>query len=311
MKQVKMAYFQLGLSMSFVGANVAVGKLIVEDVPIFLFSEIRFLIALLFLVPMLFVNRQQTFRLHHKQWGLLFLQSFFGVFLFSILILYGVKFTSATSAGIITSTVPAVIGLLSFFLLRDRLTFFQILSVCLAVLGISIITFKEANPDGTADFALLGNLLVLGSVVAESLFTILAKKLSGILTPIQMATGVNIFGFLLFLPFAIKDWFSFNLSLMDFTTWSLIVYYSITASVLSFVLWYRGVEKVRASVAGLFTGFMPVAAAIVGIFILKEPLGWTQVIGIICVILAIFLGTKKSVQPPLEKKVGGSMRNPK
>lgn len=289
---MKVAYLQLALSMVFVGANVAVGKIIVEDVPIFLFSEIRFLIALLFLVPMLLFSRRQVVQLRKSHLGLLFLQSFFGVFLFSVLMLYGVRFTSAAAAGIITSTVPAVIALLSFFFLRERMSPPQAFSICLAVLGILIITFQKSPSNIDSSPMLFGNILVFGAVISEALFTIFAKKLSTVFTPIQMATAVNIIGFLLFLPFAVREALSFDFMNLKLSVWLLIVYYAITASVLSFVLWYQGVKKVNASLAGIFTGFIPIAATLVGIFLLKETFSWNQFMGILCVLGAILLGTR-------------------
>ena len=291
--------------MAFVGINVAVGKVIVKEIPIFLFSEIRFVIALCFLIPMLLHSpRKEKVELQKSQWGYLFLQSFFGVFLFSLLMLYGVRLTSATSAGIITSTVPAIIALLSFFFLREKLSIPQILSIALTVLGISIITFQEGPSNMEFQKFFWGNLLVFGAVVSEALFTIFAKKLASILTPIQMAAGVNIIGFVLYLPFAIVEALSFHFSHLGLSNWLLIFYYSITASVLSFVLWYKGVSKVKASIAGLFTGFIPVSATLVGIIFLKESFGWNQTIGMICVLFAIFLGTREGLR---KKEVSSQM----
>lgn len=71
------------------------------------------------------------------------------------------------------------------------------------------------------------------------------------------------------------------------------MYYAITASVLSFVFWYQGIAKVKASIAGIFTGFIPVTAAVTGIFILDEPFGWNQFFGILFVLAAIFVGTRR------------------
>ena len=303
---MRVAYLQLALSMAFVGANVAVGKIIVEEVPIFLFSEIRFLIALLFLVPMLVISRPQVVRLEKSHVGYLFLQSFFGVFLFSVLMLYGVRFTSAAAAGIITSTVPAVIALLSFFFLRERMSSTQAFSICLAVLGILIITLQKSPSNIDSSPMVIGNILVFGAVVSEALFTIFAKKLSTVFTPIQMATAVNVIGFILFLPFAIKEALSFDFINLKWSIWFLIVYYAITASVLSFILWYQGVKKVNASLAGIFTGFIPIAATLVGIYLLKESFGWNQFLGILCVLGAIFLGTRgKAVkkEEPLQQHI--------
>ncbi|KQL52528.1 hypothetical protein AN964_02575 [Heyndrickxia shackletonii] len=293
---MKLAYLQLALSMAFVGANVAVGKLIVEHVPIFLFSEMRFFIALLFLIPMLVISRpKKVQQLQKRHWGFLFLQSFFGVFLFSVLMLYGVRYTSATAAGIITSTVPAIIAILSFFILKERLSISQAFSICLSIFGIAVITFQAPSLNSESNSLLLGNFLVFGAVISEALFTIFAKKLSAILSPIQLSTGVNIIGFLLFLPFAIKEAVTFNFMNLSLSVWFLIIYYALTASILSFVLWYRGVANIKANIAGIFTGFIPITAALVGIVFLKEPFGWNQSIGILSVLGAIYIGTREKL----------------
>lgn len=288
---MRIAYFQLALSMSIVGANVAVGKIIVNELPVFLFSELRFFIALLFLIPIVLGDSKKITPLSKNSLFFLFLQAFFGVFLFSIFILYGVRFTTATSAGIITSTVPAAIALLSFFILGEKPSVRQVFSVGLAVLGISVISFQGVSTE--KEGALLGNLLIIGAVVSEALFTIYAKKLSGVLSPLQMAVGVNIMGLFLFLPFAINEALDYSFNSISISMWFLIVYYSVTASVLSFILWYRGVKKVAASIAGLYTGFMPIAATLVSLIFLKENFGLSQLSGMVCVLCAIYLGTKK------------------
>ena len=288
---MRLAYFQLALSMSIVGANVAVGKIIVNELPVFLFSELRFFIALLFLIPIVLGDSKKITPLSKNNLFFLFLQSFFGVFLFSIFILYGVRFTTATSAGIITSTVPAAIALLSFFILGEKPSVRQVFSVGLAVLGISVISFQGVSTE--KEGALLGNLLIIGAVISEALFTIYAKKLSGVLSPLQMAVGVNIMGLFLFLPFAINEALDYSFNSISISMWFLIVYYSVTASVLSFILWYRGVKKVAASIAGLYTGFMPIAATLVSLIFLKENFGLSQLSGMVCVLCAIYLGTKK------------------
>lgn len=48
-----LAYIQLALSMALVGINISIGKEMVSYVPVFLFSELRFLIAILILLPLL------------------------------------------------------------------------------------------------------------------------------------------------------------------------------------------------------------------------------------------------------------------
>lgn len=295
---MRLAYIQLTLSMCLVGINIAIGKVITQSVPVFLFSDIRFIIALLVLVPMM-INQQVTkFKLTGKEWLYLFLQSIFGVFLFSIFMLYGVRHTSAISAGIITSTTPACIALIAFFFLREKLSIIKSISLVLAVSGISLITLHGGDNAVNAS-GILGNIFILLAVISEALFTILAKPLSTKLTPIQMATAVNSFGFIMFIPFSIREVLTTSLQIGP-KTWVLIIYYSLTASVISFILWYRGISKVPANIAGLFTVFMPISSAVIGVLFLHEDLTLTRTMGMILAIAAILIGVRKPKIEPLQ-----------
>jgi len=287
-----LAYIQLVLSMCLVGINVALGKVIMESVSVFLFSNIRFIIALLILVPMLLKLQGTKVKLTKKEWLYLFLQAFFGVFLFSVFMLYGVRHTSAISAGIITSTTPAWIALIAFFFLKEKLNITKSVSLVLAVAGIALITIRGG--DSTAHVSsVIGNVLILLAVISEALFTIFAKPLSTKLSPIQMATAVNFFGFLMFIPFSIPEMLTTPVHIEP-KTWGLIIYYSLTASVISFILWYRGVSKVPANIAGLFTVFMPVSSAVMGVLFLQEDFTFIQIIGMMLAITAILIGVRET-----------------
>jgi drug/metabolite transporter (DMT)-like permease len=50
----------------------------------------------------------------------------------------------------------------------------------------------------------------------------------------------------------------------------LLVFHSLTASVLCLLLWYAGLRRVPAGVAGMFTMFLPAAAAVTAVAILGE-----------------------------------------
>jgi len=115
--------------------------------------------------------------------------------------------------------------------------------------------------------------------------------LSGKITPVQMTAAINVISFILFLPFAVWEGLLFNWGSVPASIWGLILYYAITASVLSFFLWYKGVAKVEASKAGLFTGMMPISAALVAILFLNERFTWMHAIGMSLVLASIFVGT--------------------
>lgn len=104
--------------MLLVGSNVGIGKSIVAFVPVPLFALLRFVIAMAVLWPLLRVTKLR--RVKRDEWINLFLQALFGTFGFTLLMLNGVARTSAVAAGVITSTIPAVVALLSWLILKER-----------------------------------------------------------------------------------------------------------------------------------------------------------------------------------------------
>ncbi len=100
--------------------SVVVGKVITTTFPVFLAAALRFAIASAILLPLLLKTTHGIPSLGKKDTCVLFLQAFAGNFLFSILLLYGLKLTSAAESGIILGTVPVVIGLISYLVSRAQ-----------------------------------------------------------------------------------------------------------------------------------------------------------------------------------------------
>lgn len=109
------------LAMIIVGSSVVVGKLIVQSFPVFLASELRFLVASIIFVPLL-IKFEGFPSISKGDLLILFLQALSGVFLFNIFMLYGLTITTAIEGGIITSTIPAVTGGLAFLSIKEKLT---------------------------------------------------------------------------------------------------------------------------------------------------------------------------------------------
>ena len=138
------SYLSLGASMALVGSYVGLSKLLVVIFPIFLLAWLRFGIAAVAMAG--WVKRPATeARLSpHDRW-LLFLESFFGNFLFSICMLFGVSLTTALAAGVIMAALPGVVALLSWVLLRERIALRVGLGIACAVCGIALVSLGKAD----------------------------------------------------------------------------------------------------------------------------------------------------------------------
>ncbi|MEW5961669.1 MAG: DMT family transporter [Chloroflexota bacterium] len=292
MKQAT-AYFELSLARIIVGSSVVVGKLAIANFPVFLASEIRFIISCLILVPLLFKFEGGIKGLTKKEWLLLFLQALTGTFLFNVLLLYGLKFTSAAEGGIITSTTPAVVGVISFLFLKERLSTKKGLGIVLTVFGIlALNVLGNALQMERGPLPLLGNLLIFGAILGESLFIIFQKILSKTVSPLATATVVSGWGLLMFLPFSIYEANRFNFLSTTPIDWLAVVYLAIFLTVIAFLLWFHGVTHVPASTAAVFTGFMPISGVLLSYLVLREPFSWVHILGVLCVLLGIGFVTR-------------------
>ena len=71
----------------------------------------------------------------------------------------------------------------------------------------------------------------------------------------------------------------------------LLVFHSVTASVLCLLLWYAGLKRIGAGIAGIFTAFLPATAALVAVVILQEAFTGVHAIGFALMMLSVLIAT--------------------
>ncbi|MFO1200547.1 MAG: DMT family transporter [Burkholderiaceae bacterium] len=285
-----LGYALLAAGMAVVGTYVALSKPLVAALPVFLLAWLRFGIAAFALLPWTFGRRGEP-AVGAAQWRTLFVQSFFGNFLFSICMLNGVSMTSASAAGVILATLPAVVALFSWVFLRERLSGRAWAAVALAVAGVATLTLARGDAGAGAGpgASVAGNLLVFGCVACEAVYVILGKRLTATLSAMRISALINLFGLALMTPFGLAQARSFDFGAVAAGTWATLVFYAIAASVLATWLWLSGQKHVPASHSGVFTIAMPIAASGVGVLWLGERFGALHVIAFGCAAAGIVL----------------------
>jgi len=300
------AYFFLALSMALVGSYVALSKPLAATLPVLLLAWLRFGIgglAMLHWLKKPATEAPLTWRIKR----LVFLESFLGNFLFTLCMLYGVSLTSAVSAGIIMATIPAVVALLSWAFLRERIGVQVWAAIGCAALGIALFSLsKSALPTNdmsalAADSAykneLLGNLLVFAAVLCEASYAVIGKKLTAALTPKRITSLINLWGFALMTPMGVYAAFKFNFLAVAPATWLLLLFYAMAASIWTVWLWMTGLQTIPAAKAGVFTVMLPISAALVGVLILGETLSGVQALAFGIALLGIVLATLAPNKP--------------
>jgi len=290
------AYGCLSLSMVLTGCYVALAKPLVAALPVFLLAWMRFGIAAVAMLPWLRKPPGEA-PLTAQTRRLLFFESFFGNFLFSICMLYGVSMTSAVSAGVILAGVPAVIALMSWLFLGERISRRMWAAAVCAVLGLVVLALARADlfaPHGAADAptsptAWLGNLLVFGAVICEGCYAVIGKKLTGALGPKRISSLINLWGFVLMTPFGLVLALGFDFGAVGPGIWLLLVFYALAASIGTVWLWMTGARRLPAAQGGIFTVMLPISAALVGVLGLGETMTGLQLLAFAIALFGVFL----------------------
>jgi drug/metabolite transporter (DMT)-like permease len=280
---------QLLASMSLVGAYVALVKLLTAQFPIFALAFLRFAIAAVALLPWTWRSASEppVTRSESRQ---LFLQSFFGNFLFSICMLGGVALTSATASGLVMSALPVVVALLSAALLAERLTGRLLLATLCAGAGIALVQLAKPSQSATGS-SWLGDALVFGAVCCEALYVVIGKRLSATRTPMRVAAWINLWGLALSAPLGLWQIARIDFSAIAAGTWILLVFYALAASVVAVALWMSGLRRISAGLAGVFTVALPLSSTAVAVGVLGEVLTWLDAIALSFALAAILLAT--------------------
>ena len=280
------AYVFLALSMSLVGSYVGLAKLLVAVFPVFLLAGLRFGSAAVLMLPWL-RSGPGAAPLDKRTRGLLFLESFFGNFLFSICLLFGMRESSAAAAGVIMAGMPAAVAVMSRVFLGERIAPSMAMAVACSVGGIAIVA---AQRDGGSSTPPLGAALLVGALLCEALYVVIGKRLTASLSPKRISALMNLWGLVLVLPFALWQASSFDFSVPSLANWGLSAFYAIAASIVTVWLWMLGLRHVPASKAGVFMVFLPISTALVGL-LLGETLSHAQMLAYTLALAGVVLAT--------------------
>jgi len=281
-------YLQLTLGMATFGSATPVSKIVTQAMPVFVGSGLRVALGALVLAPAIRGKWSQVRQIGGRDWIRIGMIALFGMFGFSALMLYGMKWVSGVVGAIVMSTTPAVTAVASMVFMSDKPTWRKLTAVALAVIGVLVLQLGgESGSQGEQPG--LGALLVFGAVCCEASYTLLGKKVSEHIDPVLVAFLGAALAVPLFVPFGLWQWSQFKPESIDARAWSALVWYGAGTLALGSWLWYSGIAKTEGSIAAGFMGVMPAAALILSYVLLGEPFRWLHLVGFTVVFVGVLL----------------------
>lgn len=249
----------------------------------------RFLITAIVLFLYAFIKKENI-KVSKKQFVILFFTGFIGYTLTTELLFLSYNYLGIGLATTLHYIYPVVVCILSYFVLKEKITFYKIISLCLSLLGVySLIAFenKTLNTFGII-IALLSGVCYATNVIGLSLKSI--KDLNSIVVTMFISLGASV-GLLLY-GFITNDLiFTFN-SQIIFSYVGL----SIISTICSILFLIYAIELIGSTSASILGTFEAVLSIIFGIIFLNESVSISLICGCILIVTStIFLAKDKSI----------------
>ncbi|MGE8204280.1 DMT family transporter [Heyndrickxia sp. NPDC080065] len=265
-------------------------SLFVKKLTIYGFTEmeivtIRVLYAFILLIPVvIFQQKKGILRIK-----LIHLPYFFGTGLFSIVFFNWCYFTamnklSVSLAVMLLYTSPVFVVLLSYFILKEKLTKKKLIAVSVTIIGCSMIAL--AGSGGGSQWNQTGFIIGLGAGLGYALYSIFGKLALRYYNSTTITFYTFFIASLCLVPFY-RFWEKMSQLPIDAHVY--MIGLALIPTVLAYILYTIGLNRVESSTAAILATIEPAAAIFVGILLFKEKLFFLQFIGILFILSSVLI----------------------
>jgi drug/metabolite transporter (DMT)-like permease len=282
-------YLKLILTAIFWGGTFIAGRVLASEVGPFCSAFLRFAVASLLL---LILVRRQAGRLpalRRTEILPVVLLGATGVFAYNTFFFKGLKLIEAGRAALIIANNPIFITLFAAYFFKERLNWRQMIGIVLSVSGAVLAISK-----GHLGFLLgggvgWGDFYIFSCVLSWVAYSLIGKAVMNRLTPLASVFHSAWVGTVALLIPAWREGLPEQIMHCSGQAWASIGYLGLFGTVLGFVWYYEGIQKIGASKASLFINFVPISAILMAYFILHEPLTASLFTGALLVTFGVYL----------------------
>lgn len=286
-------YFMLIISTSTWGSAFIAGKFAIQSFEPATVAFFRFLGASLILVPVMYFRKEKIPKPTKKDWLLFMCLGLTGITFYNIFFFMASKHAPVIKSSLFIAANPVLIIILATVFLKEAISKNQVIGLIVALTGVSIIiTEGDLSVFFTMGFELI-DVVLLGAVVCWALYSVIGRVVLRKYSALVSTTYGIVFGTLFLFPFAYMETSLETIVNSSYTSWIAIAHMSIFVTVISFVMYYYGIQQIGAARASIFINFMPISAVIMATVFLQEAFTFSYVIGAAFVLSGVTLSTYK------------------
>ena len=297
-----LAYAALVCTTALWGSNGVVSRALMDTLPPLVMAAARWAVVFVALLPVVWPERRAIAHSLRRDWKLLLALTLLGSAPQTALVYTGLSASTAIHLGLLNSTIPIFIILISWGWYARRPSRLEAIGLAISLTGVFLIL---AHGDLRTLLHLQfnhGDLLMLAAVMVWAIYTLRLKDRPQSLSLVAFVFVLALIGELLTLPFAAFQWA--QAGGVHFGTRELLglLYIGAVATLVSAVLFSYGVERVGAVRAGILIHLMAVFSSVFAALFIGEQLFPYHAAGFVLVAGGAILGCLKP-EPVLSSRV--------
>ena len=285
-------YLLLFIQPIFMASNIIVARGGVEYVPPISLAFWRWLTVFFILIPFFFDEISKKKKQFKSESLKLFILGLTGCGICGAFPFIAGMSTTMANMGIIYTSSPIFIILLSVLFFRDKINLSRILGLIICLLGVLTIICK-GDLTYLINFKFTsGDLWMLGAAIGWAVYSIFLINWKSSYSLMARFTLIAFFGAISLFPFyLIEESFFFNTSFnSNFIFW--VLFAAISPGIIAFTLYTKVQKYVGASLAGFTLYIFSIYSAIYGIILFDEMLLSFHYYGATLVFIGVYLARK-------------------
>jgi len=266
-------------------------KYVLRDISANMMNALRMIIAAMVLLPLL-IARRKDLNLTRRDLPQLAVLAVIGIVLAKTFEFWGLAFSSASDVALLITSESIFTAVLSWLLLRERFKIMTVFALILGMFGVYLIVERSLVPNissGGGALRILGDVLVILGLVCEAFYTVRGKSLLVKHPPLLITAAAIVGSAIVWIPIAGGEVLYSGWHPLSVTAWLGLGWLAIMSTVVAYLAWFKGLEKIEGSAAASTLFVQPLLGTILAIALLNDKILPTTIIGGLLIIISVYL----------------------
>lgn len=289
------AYLLVCLTYLMWSFNIVLGRHIAGAIPPVTLSALRWGIGALILLPFAWPYLKRDWPTIKSYIPILCLLGLTGTTGYAIPSYWGLQYTLAINGLLIQCTMPMVIGLMSYLLVGDRLSGWQIAGLVTSFIGV-IVILTRGDPSVLHSISFnRGDLWFLLAILIFALYSPLLRKRPA-MHPLSFLAVTAIAGTVIVLPLAAWELSQTGIPAIDAHRTVVVLYMAIFPSLLAYLCYNRGVQLLGPNPVAALYPLIIVFGSVQAMLLLGEVPQWFHFVGTVFIVGGVLLATRMTAR---------------